>query len=94
LAKNIFAELQKGKVNRAQFGQEFNLYLTDEKIAAASKRLKPHGSPTKAEAMGVHERGGMEVTMTRLSFKTGGAVRVQMYRMPNGKIEQYFVSAD
>jgi CubicO group peptidase (beta-lactamase class C family) len=92
-AKAVFAELQSGKVNRRQFGEEFNQFLTDEKIAGAAKRLKRYGAPTKAEAVSSHERGGMEVTMTRLSFKTG-ALRVQMYRMPDGKIEQFFVSAD
>ena len=94
VAKRIFAELQKGTVNRQQFGEEFNLYLTDERIAGAARRFKGMGTPTKAEVVSTHERGGMEVTMTRLTFKTGSAVRVQMYRMPNGKIEQYFVSAD
>jgi CubicO group peptidase (beta-lactamase class C family) len=92
-ARAVFAELQHGKINRQQFGDEFNQFLTNDKIAGVAKRLKPYGAPTKAEVLGSHERGGMEVTLTRLTFKTG-ALRVQMYRMPDGKIEQFFISGD
>lgn len=92
-AKAFFGELQKGKVNRQQLAEEFNLYLTAEKIAGTAKRLKRYGTPTKAEAVTSHERGGMEVTSTRLTFKTG-ALRVLMYRMPDGKIEQFFIARD
>ncbi len=92
-AKAAFADLQRGKVNRQQFSEEFNHFLTDEKIAGAAKRLKGHGTPTKVEVISSHERGGMEVTMTRLTFKAG-ALRVQMYRRPDGKIEQLFILKD
>ena len=43
--------------------------------------------------MNSHERGGMEVTTTRLFFSTG-ELRVLMYRMPDGKIEQFFVNKE
>ncbi len=91
--KAVFAQLQKGKVNRPQFGEEFNHYLTSEKIAGASKRLKRYGDPKKAEVINIHERGGMEVTTTRLTFASR-ELRVLMYRMPDGKIEQFFVSRE
>ncbi|MEY2411341.1 MAG: hypothetical protein QOF48_4011 [Verrucomicrobiota bacterium] len=93
VAKVILEELQRGKVNRRLLGAEFNHYLTDEKIAAASQRLKPYGAPAKAEMLNAHERGGMEVSLTRLTFKKD-ALRVQMYRRPDGVIEQYFVLPD
>jgi hypothetical protein len=35
----------------------------------------------------------MEVTTTRLAF-AGGELRTLMYRMPDGKIEQFFVSKE
>ena len=91
--KKVFAQFQKGKVDRQQFADEFNHYLTDEKIARAAKRLKPYGTPTKAEVISTHERGGMEVTMTRLTFKTG-SLKAQMYRRPDGIIEQFFLSKE
>jgi CubicO group peptidase (beta-lactamase class C family) len=91
--KAVFAQLQKGKVNRGQFGDEFNHYLTDERIAGAAKRLKRYGAPKKTEIISTRERGGMEVTMTQLTFASG-ELRVLMYRMPDGKIEQFFVSRE
>jgi len=91
--KAIFAQLQKAKVDRKQFAEEFNQYLTDEKIAGASKRLKPYGTPTKTELISSHERGGMKVTWTRLVFKKG-SLKVQMYRRPDGIIEQFFVNRE
>jgi CubicO group peptidase (beta-lactamase class C family) len=93
VAKSVFTELQRGKVNRKQFGDEFNFYLTDAKIAGASKRLGKFGEPKRAEVINAHERGGMEVTTTRLVFASG-ELRALMYRMPDGTIEQFFLSQE
>lgn len=91
--KSVFGQLQRGKVGRAQFAEEFNLYLTDAKLAAASKRLKPFGTPKAVEQLSANERGGMEVTTSRLTFSRGG-LRVLMYRKPDGVIEQFFISQE
>jgi D-alanyl-D-alanine carboxypeptidase len=91
--KTVFAQMQKGKINRAQFAEEFNHYLTDEKIAGAAKRLKRFGTPKKAEVLSINERGGLEVTTTRLTFSSGD-LRVLMYRQPSGIIEQFFVNRE
>ena len=92
-AKKVFVQLQKGKIDRSQFADEFNHYLTAERLSAAARRFKRYGTPTKAEVINAYERGGMEVTLTRLAFKSG-ALRVQMYRKPDGSIEQFFVNKD
>jgi CubicO group peptidase (beta-lactamase class C family) len=89
----LFAGLQRGEVDRRQLGDEFNLFLTAERLAGASARLKSFGKPVKAEILSANERGGMEVTVVRLTFKTD-QLKTLMYRMPNGKIEQYFVSRE
>lgn len=91
--KSVFAQLQRGKVNRAQFAEEFNLYLTDARIADGSARLKPFGAPKSVETISSNERGGMEVTTSRLTFSRGN-LRVLMYRKPSGTIEQFFVLQD
>jgi hypothetical protein len=77
-------------VDRTQFGEEFNRYLSDEKLAGAAKRLKPLGAPRKAEVIRARERGGMEVTTTSLAFG-GKDLEVLMYRTPEGRIEQFFI---
>jgi CubicO group peptidase (beta-lactamase class C family) len=89
--KTVFAQLRKAKIRRDQFSDEFNHFLTDEKVAGAAKRLKPYGKPKNVEVLSTRERGGMEVTTTRLTFGKG-ELQVLMYRMPDGKIEQFFVS--
>jgi D-alanyl-D-alanine carboxypeptidase len=91
--KTVFAQIQRGSIDRQKFSEEFNLYLTDKKLSGASKRLKPYGTPKSAEVLSINERGGMEVTTTRLTFARGG-LRALMYRMPDGKIEQFFVSKE
>lgn len=91
--KAVFARLQEGKVNRAELAEEFNLYLTDAKVAGAAERLKQYGTPTNAEVLSSRERGGLEVTVTKLTFASG-TLRVLMYRQPGGLIEQFFVDKD
>jgi len=92
-ARTVFAQFQKGKVERALFAEEFNHFLTDEKLAASATRLKRFGVPKNVEVLSSNERGGMEVTTTRLTFAKG-ALRVLMYRKPDGIIEQFFVLKD
>jgi CubicO group peptidase (beta-lactamase class C family) len=91
--KKTFASLQKGRVDRSELSEEFNFYLTDAKVASAAKRLKGYGTPAKADIIESHERGGMEVTTTRLTFKKS-SLKALMYRVPDGKIEQFFVYPD
>lgn len=93
MAKELFTQLQKGKVNRSLFGDDFNEYLTDQRVQGASRRLKRFGAPSALELVNANERGGMEVTVTKLTFKTGN-LRALMYRMPSGKVEQFFVERE
>ena len=83
----FFHEMQAGKVDRTKLGEEFGLFVTDERLKAAAPRLKALGEPEKVEVTSVAERGGMEVASIRLKFKTtelGGL----LYRSPDGKIQQ------
>lgn len=91
--KAVLARIQSGKLKREQFGEEFNHFLTDEKLAGATRRLKPYGRPQSAEVTSRNERGGMEVTNTRLVFKSG-SLSALMYRQPSGVIEQIFFSKE
>ena len=92
-ARQLFLDLQRGKVDRSQLAAEFNWFLSPEKMSAAAKRLKRFGSPTKVELLNVNERGGLEVSAARLTFRAG-ALRTLMYRRPDGIVEQFFVNED
>ena len=89
--KLMLAAYQAGKVDRALLGEEFSWWLTDAKLQAASLKLKPYGEPTKADLESTNERGGMEVSIVRFTF-ANGVLRGAMYRTPDGKIQQFFVS--
>jgi len=88
--KKVFAQFQVGSADRAQFGEEFNSYLSDEKLAGAAHRLRILGDPKTAEVIRTRERGGMEVTTTHLTFAEK-TLEVLMYRRPDGRIEQFFI---
>lgn len=92
-AKTTFLGLQEGKVNRGTLSEEFNHFLSEEKIAAAARRLRRFGPPQKIDVLSSNERGGMEVTTSRLIFQQG-ELRALMYRRPDGLIEQFFVSEE
>ena len=91
--KLMLKSFEEGKVDRSLLGDEFSWYLTDEKLRAASLRLKPYGKPAKVDLESTSERGGMEVSRVRFTF-AHDILRGQMYRSPDGKIQQFFVSKD
>jgi CubicO group peptidase (beta-lactamase class C family) len=86
-ALEFFHEMQAGRVNRDQLGEEFNLFLTEDRLKAAAPRLKALGEPERVEVDSVSERGGMEVASIRLYFKTAELMGL-LYRTPDGKIQQ------
>ncbi|HMA54571.1 MAG TPA: serine hydrolase domain-containing protein, partial [Acidobacteriota bacterium] len=89
-AKSFLRALQEGRVDRSALGAEFDYFLKESVIAPAAARLKPYGEPTAAVVESIGERGGMEVSTTRLEFRTG-VLKVLMYRTPDGKIQQLFI---
>jgi CubicO group peptidase (beta-lactamase class C family) len=91
VVKTVFEQFQSGNIDRARLGKEFSHFLTDQKVAASSSRLKDLGAPKNIEVLRTRERGGMEVTTTRLTF-AGRTLQVLMYRMPDGEIQQFFIS--
>ncbi|MGO8931694.1 MAG: serine hydrolase domain-containing protein [Limisphaerales bacterium] len=91
--KKLFGELQQNKIDRSRLAEAFNWFLTPKRVTAAARRLKPFGAPTKVEVLKAAERGRMEVSVTRLTFKSG-RLRALMYRRTDGIIEQFFVEED
>ncbi len=92
-ARALFLMLQSGKVYRSVFSADFNEFLTDAKIKGAAERLARFGEPKAAALESASERGGMEVTNVRLTFASG-SLRAFMYRMPDGKVQEYFLYKD
>jgi D-alanyl-D-alanine carboxypeptidase len=89
-ALDFLHQMQAGKVNRDNLGEEFGLFLTSERLQAAAPRLKALGDPDKVEVNALHERGGMEVASIHFKFKSTGLGGL-LYRTPDGKIQQFLI---
>jgi D-alanyl-D-alanine carboxypeptidase len=83
----FFHQMQDGKLDRSGLGEEFSLYLTDDRIQKAAPKLKALGEPTKADASNPRERGSLEVCTIRLTFPSV-VLEGLMYRSTDGKIQQ------
>jgi D-alanyl-D-alanine carboxypeptidase len=89
-ASALFKALQAGTLDRSGLGDEYSAFVTDAKVRAASRELKPFGGPTGISVRSVAERGGMEVSSVRLTFGSG-ALDGLMYRSPDGKVQEYLL---
>jgi D-alanyl-D-alanine carboxypeptidase len=91
VALDFFHQMQAGKVDRSKLGEEFSVYLSDERLRSAAPRLKALGEPDKVEVERTVERGGMEVTVLRFTFKNT-VLKASLSRTPDGKIQQLLFS--
>jgi D-alanyl-D-alanine carboxypeptidase len=90
-AKRLLADLEQGKVDRSTLGEDFNLFLTADKLAAGRKALNAMGPITNIRVGNLNERGGMEVAT--VLFDVGGTpARALMYRTPDGKVQEFLLS--
>jgi D-alanyl-D-alanine carboxypeptidase len=89
-AKAQFAALQAGRLDRARLGEEYSAFVTEAKLGAASRALKPFGAPTGATVRSVGERGGMEVSAVQLAFGAR-SLDALMYRSPDGRVQEYLL---
>ena len=89
-ALDIFTGLQDGKLDRSQLTPFCDAYFTPEAVGDFAASLKPLGVPTSFKQVGESKRGGMTFRVFNVSFATK-QVRVTVYEMPDGKLEQYLV---
>jgi D-alanyl-D-alanine carboxypeptidase len=90
VARDLFAAIQSGRIDRSRLGEDFDVFLTDGKLQGAAARLRRLGTPTGIRVEGAHERGGMEACTVHFTFATTklGAV---MYRSADGKVQQFMI---
>lgn len=90
---DFLKQMQDGKIDRAKLSEEFNIYLSDERVREAAPRLKALGQPEKVAVGSKGERGGMEVVTVTLTFKDK-VVKASLYRTPDGTIQQLIFNAE
>jgi len=92
-AKAILVGLQKGKIDRSLFTDNANAYFDKQCLHDLASSLAPLGAPTDFELVSEGLRGGMTAHRYRAKFQKK-TLEVSTYAMPDGKLEQYIVSAE
>ncbi len=88
VALEMMRQIRSGTVDRSLLGEEYNAFLTPERLAAMAKSLRDAGELSQIESGPIGERGGLEVSTLRMMAGTT-PIRTLMYRAPNGKIEEF-----
>jgi CubicO group peptidase (beta-lactamase class C family) len=91
-ARQIFTDLQQGKINRSLFTDDANAYFSDEALKDFASGLAPLGAPQDFTQTAQALRGGMTYRSFRVKFPNK-TLRAWTYEMPDGKLEQYQIAA-
>jgi len=91
-AREIFAALQKGQINRSLFTDNCNSYFTEQALRDFTESLRPLGVPADFKPISKSERGGMTFRLFEADFPKR-TLEVWERIMPDGKIEQYQIGA-
>jgi hypothetical protein len=92
-AKAILIGLQKGEIDRSLFTDNANAYFDKQCLHDLASSLAPLGAPTDFELVSEGLRGGMTAHRYRAKFQKK-TLEISTYAMPEGKLEQYIVSAE
>ena len=87
----MLRQIRSGTVDRSMLGDEYNAFLTPQRLAAMSKSLTDAGEISQVETGSISERGGLEVSTLRMLAGTT-PISTLMYRAPDGKIEEFLFS--
>jgi CubicO group peptidase (beta-lactamase class C family) len=91
-ARAIFSAFQHGKIDRSLFTDNANAYFTPQAVEDFASSLAPLGDPQEFVQTGANSRGGMMQRHFKATF-AGRTLSISTFEMPDGKLEQYLVSA-
>jgi D-alanyl-D-alanine carboxypeptidase len=90
-ALEMLRQIRAGVVDRSKLSDEYNAFLSPERLAAMSKSLRDAGEISDVQTGSIGERGGLEVsTLRMLAGKT--PISTLMYRAPDGTIAEFLFS--
>ena len=90
-ARQIFAELQRGRIDRTAFSPNANAYFSAQAIADFAASLAPLGTPAEFVQTSQGLRGGM--TSRAYRIRCGPTtLNLTTFTLPDGKLEQYQVA--
>ena len=90
-ARQIFRELQQGKIDRPLLNSDADAFFTAQVLADAASSLSPFGTPTTFEQTSFGLRGGMSYRNFRIGFASGKSLHLSTFSTPDGKLAQYLI---
>jgi D-alanyl-D-alanine carboxypeptidase len=90
-AKEIFAGLQQGRIDRSLLTENCNSYFSNQALKEFGDSLQPLGIPKEFIQTNKLERGGMTLRVFEVTFPQA-MLEIWERIMPDGKIEQYQVA--
>ncbi|HEV2578591.1 MAG TPA: serine hydrolase domain-containing protein [Acidobacteriaceae bacterium] len=91
--KTILAGLQQGNIDRSLFTSDANDYFNATALADFKSTLAPLGTITDVTRTYTHQRGGMTGSVYHVTYSSGTTISVSTYVQPDGKIEQFLITA-
>ncbi len=92
LVRKVFDDLRQGKIDRSLFTDNANFYFTDQALKDYSSSLGTLGDVESFRQTSSSLRGGMAHMLYEAKFKDK-TVGINIYQMPDGKLEQYLIAA-
>ena len=92
LVRKEFGNLRQGKIDRAQFTENANSYFTEQALEDYAASIGPLGDPKSFEATSISLRGGMTHRGYTVTYPQK-TLQINIYEMPDGKFEQFLISA-
>ncbi len=90
-ARQVFKELQEGKIDRALLTPDANFYFTPQVLADAHTSLGPLGEPKSFSQTGHGLRGGMSFRIFQIGFASGQPLHLTTFSTPDGKLAEYLI---
>ena len=90
VAASLMGQMQAGTPDRSRLGNEFNAFLTSQRVQAAATALGRLGKQKSVDVTDIENRGEMEHATILFKFDSGN-VEAEMYRTPDGIIQQFLV---
>ncbi|HET7437340.1 MAG TPA: serine hydrolase domain-containing protein [Thermoanaerobaculia bacterium] len=90
--KRVFEGLQRGQIDRSLFTSNANAYFSADAVKDFAASLGPLGKVQEFTQSGQSLRGGMTLRRYRIKL-ANQALRLTTFIMPDGKIEEYQISA-
>ena len=88
----IYRDLQKGHIDRSLLAPNLSDYFDQQTVADFRDSLGPLGEPLTFKQTDEGLRGGMTFRAFQIAYPTR-RLRLTTYTYPDGKLEQYLVSA-